>query len=297
MSAAFQAPERPTTPARPPHSALLAPSLSLSSCVRAYITRSTLGAQLSIDQHHNHMPATPLCGLYWLLHGQARLVRRGELIVDQPLPSIAFAGPHTDPTVTVNPGPVRLFTVGLLPQALQALTGVEMAAFVNRVVPISAVLDQAWQAMAQAVQQAPDDSARVQLIEAFLEPRWSRLCPDTLPKIERFQHWVEALALRSATSGAGKSARQMERRIKQWAGLPLRELRRLGRAEESFILARAEQLSGMQPPDWASLAADGGFADQAHLCRETRRISGLSPNELRKAIEQDERFWIYRIWH
>ena len=42
---------------------------------------------------------------------------------------------------------------------------------------------------------------------------------------------------------------------------------------------------------WADVAADTGYADQAHLCRVTRRIIGCSPKALRQsmavAVESD----------
>ena len=233
-----------------------------------------------------------------MLEGESYFIRGGDEELCEPVPPLSFGGPQTVPCVSVNPGPARAFMLGLLPQAFQALTGVDIAALVNRLVPVDVVLDEPWQAMVRAVRDAPDDHARVQVIEAFLEPRWRALRPLVVPRSQRYQHWVEGLALKAGTSGVGKSLRQAERRIKQWAGLPLRELRRFGRAEESFFIARAGQLSGSSArgPDWAAVAVDAGYSDQSHLCRETRRVTGLSPNELNRAIEEDESFWVYRIW-
>jgi AraC-like DNA-binding protein len=34
--------------------------------------------------------------------------------------------------------------------------------------------------------------------------------------------------------------------------------------------------------DWADIAAEADYADQSHLCREARRLSGISPQELRR---------------
>lgn len=299
MSALADNPLHPVAAPTSTHSALIAPGLALSSCVRAYITRSTVGAELRPDQRYNHLPATPLCGIYWLLHGEGNIIRRGDRQVHERVPPLSFAGPHTLPTVSFNPGPVRCFTLGLMPHALQALTGVSMADYVDRVVPLHEVLDPSWQTLAQTVLTAPDDAERVRLIEAFLTPRWSPLSHATVPRVDRVRDWSEALALRAATSGAGRSVRQMERRIKQWAGLSLRELRRMGRAEASFLQARADPATADLPrsmPDWVGIAADTGYADQSHLCRESRRVTGLSPTELTKAVQEDEGFWLYRLW-
>ena len=44
-------------------------------------------------------------------------------------------------------------------------------------------------------------------------------------------------------------------------------------------------------------SADGrAYFDQSHLCRETRRVTGFAPAELRSRIAEDESFWMYRIW-
>ncbi len=52
----------------------------------------------------------------------------------------------------------------------------------------------------------------------------------------------------------------------------------MGRAEGTLFQARdalaADQLN------WVDIAATMGFSDQAHLSREFRRITGLSPREL-----------------
>jgi transcriptional regulator GlxA family with amidase domain len=43
-------------------------------------------------------------------------------------------------------------------------------------------------------------------------------------------------------------------------------------------------------PSWADLALASGFADQAHLAREVRRFSGLSPTGLRACLGELARF-------
>lgn len=282
------------------HSALIAPRLSLASCVRAYVTRSTLGVDLRPDQRHNYYPASLLCTITFALQGESQIVRRGE--EPAPAPALStlpnnlrtwFSGPHTAPLVTFNPGPIHVLMVSLTPAAMAAMTGLDIAAWVNRIAPLEMVLDQSWQAMANAVMAAPDEKAAVHCIEEFLEPRWGAVSHSAMPKADRYRYWVESLALRASTSGVGSSLRQMERRIKQLAGLPMRDLRRLTRAEDSFFRVRDAQQSGAF--DWATAAADGGYSDQAHLCRETRRVTGLSPNELTKAINTEEGFWLYRL--
>ena len=44
------------------------------------------------------------------------------------------------------------------------------------------------------------------------------------------------------------------------------------------------------------IALDNGFSDQSHFIRETRRITGFSPEALRHGFLHEEAFWIYRAW-
>lgn len=44
-----------------------------------------------------------------------------------------------------------------------------------------------------------------------------------------------------------------------------------------------QEVAGANAVDWAGLAADGGYHDQAHLVREFRALSGLSPTQYRPA--------------
>ncbi len=112
------------------------------------------------------------------------MIYRGDESLSEPIPTVAFLGPRTVPTISANPGSIHAFILLLIPEALQALTGVDIARFVNRLAPLSAVFDTAWQDMAQAVLRATDDTAGVQLIEAFLEPRWSLIARSSLPKTD-----------------------------------------------------------------------------------------------------------------
>lgn len=274
---------------------LIAPGMGLGACVRAYISRSTLGVDLLPQERYNHFPASPLCGISWFTHGVADMLPAdgsGDWL--QRLPPISFFGPHTRPTVSYNPGPAQGFMLLMLPDALHAMTGVDVAAQVNRQSPLHQVLDASWCEMAQAALQAPDDAERVRVIEAFLLPRWQQARTQGAVPVRSFQDWAETLAVRALASGAGQSLRQAERRVKAWTGQSLRALQGRSRAEAAFFQVRQAEDAGNVV--WADLAAGAGYADQSHLCRETRRVTGLSPEALRQRVQDDESFWVYRIW-
>jgi AraC-like DNA-binding protein len=274
---------------------LYLPSLALGGCVRAYVSRNTTGASLSAHELLNHYPASPLCTLMWVIEGDGQLRSKGGVLLNKKLASrMLLSGPHTVPSVTENFGNVHGFMAFLMPDALHALTGLDISTFVNESYAVSDVLDASWQGMAQAVLSAPDDAARIDCIELFLRPRWQACRERGENSTARYHDWMLGLATRVALSGAGKSARYFERRIKRWSGLSLQRLRGLARAETSFFEARDAGEQAML--SWAEVAFNTGYSDQAHLCREVRRVTGFSPEEVKRNIETEESFWIYRLW-
>jgi AraC-like DNA-binding protein len=285
-----------------PSGTLWQPRASLAACIRATMARSTLGVSLSDEQRINHFPATPLCSLSWWFEGSSFQLLPGQAGTPCALtsPRVAMpgrwvlAGPQTRFGASWCPGPVHAMMVLFMPDALHLMTGLEPAVLTDRFVDATTVLPPEWLPMCQQVQDASDDAQRMALLEDFLEPRW-QACRPALPlQGHRYADWAMHLAQRAATSGPGRSLRQLERRIKRWAGLPLRELRGMGRSEQAFFRGVQAQTEGTL--HWAHIAADSGYADQSHLCRETRRITGFSPETLRDGIERHEGFWAYRLW-
>jgi AraC-like DNA-binding protein len=73
------------------------------------------------------------------------------------------------------------------------------------------------------------------------------------------------------------SERQLRRRVEAAVGYPPRTLARILRFQRFLGVARS---SGPAGPDLARLAAEAGYADQAHLTRDSRRLAGLPPGAL-----------------
>lgn len=275
---------------------LIAPRRALASCVRAYITRDTTALPpLPHEQRFNHFPATTFCSITWFIEGEAQYLTQCRAAEpDGRLARVVFGGPQNRPRLSYNPGPVRAFMVMLLSPAAHALTGLDLAAHADRLTPVEQVFDEGWLGMTQAVLHAPDDESRVRLLEAFLEPRWRQAREESRAPGHALGDGLQALITYMAASGWGRSMRNLERRIKAWAGQPMRTLRRLHRAEQTFTLNRDPMIAG--DTSWAEVALRAGYADQAHFCRETRDVTGHSPSELLREIQCNEAYWLYRIW-
>jgi AraC-like DNA-binding protein len=281
---------------------LWAPRLSLSACMRGVILRDTRGLALTPVQRLTYYPASPLCAIHCVFEGEAVQLRGGfpdrpasPDDARDPLPAgLVLVGPHTHPTVSWSPGPVHVLSLVLMPDALHLLTGLEPATLVNHVVDGRSLLPPEWPALFEALAALPDAEARVQRLQDFLDPRWQAVRPKQVLQGHRYADWAQGLALRAAQSSAGRSLRQVERRIKAWAGQPMRELQSLGRIEQAFFTVADS--SNEQRMRWADVAADTGYADQSHLSRATRRVTGFAPEDLRRRIRDEEPFWLYRLW-
>ena len=161
-----------------------------------------------------------------------------------------------------------------------------------------AALDRRWQPLLDGLLAADDDAAVLACLERELGSRWQALRGrDSMPRtITRFgRDWVERLGWQVHQWRRTHGPRQVERRVKAWTGRSLRHWQALVQTEGLFVSARERHEAG-QAFDWAGLAQDEGFADQAHMSRATRRISGFSPADFAQRFRDDESFWLYRLW-
>lgn len=277
------------------HATLALPSLALRRCVRAYLMLDTTQAPapgpMAGAHRLNHYPANVFCGLGWFLQGQSEVVTPGE--VPQPVPQAVFVGPQTRPWITRHSGAVRSFGVLFYPQAFHRLTGVPLDGHLDALRPQDLLLGQDWLDLGAQVLQAPDTASRLARVEAFLRPRWQEVQGGG-GALDGVSAWWRALQAQAAAEGWGPSARSLVRFATVATGQPLRRLAWLSRAEAT--LTQARQSSYHTPPVWSEVAAQGGYADQAHLCRDTRRVTGCSPAELARRADSDESYWLYRLW-
>jgi AraC-like DNA-binding protein len=136
------------------------------------------------------------------------------------------------------------------------------------------------------------------VLEHHLAPRWQALHgrASSQPSLRQLgRHWVERLAWQAQEWRRSHSSRHVERRVKAFSGRSLREWQSIVQTESLFFSAR-ERIESGQAFDWATLALDEGFADQAHMSRASKRVTGFAPGEFARRFIEDESFWMYRLW-
>ena len=167
----------PLSPRHPagliPSGELWLPRPSLTACLRAAIARSTVGHTLSDAQRINRFPASPLCSLSWWFEGrsEALVAERPDSMPTEHSPREAYpgrwvlAGPQTRPTSSYCAGPTYAMMVLFMPDALHQLTGVDPGALTDRMVDAQSLLPPDWLALCEAVQNLPDNAARLQHLD------------------------------------------------------------------------------------------------------------------------------------
>ncbi|MGH8934114.1 MAG: helix-turn-helix domain-containing protein [Egibacteraceae bacterium] len=191
---------------------------------------------------------------------------------------VFVAGPDTRPVPLVaDPGAffagIR-FRPGLAPTVL----GVAACELLDRRVPASALLGNRSDHLAERLHEASSLRAAALGLERALLA-W---LPAAVPPDRLVEAAVAALGAPSPASPVaalaqrlGISERQLNRRMTSAVGYGPKTLHRVLRFRRFLALATQAPELGL-----AQLALRAGYADQAHLCRDSRKLAGVAPTAL-----------------
>lgn len=270
------------------------PSPALGACLMAGIKRDTRDCVLTDAERFNCYPATPLAVISWIFEGTLHMVEeRGPSArptLGPALPRLVFSGPQRYPSVSWSRGPVHALSVGFYPEAMSRLIGRPIDPYFDQNLPLEAVAPPALLQACQAVLDTGGDEPFA-MLETRFQPLWRGSGQASLAPY--LSDWVRSVATSAAHSTVGRGLRQLQRRVRDWTGQSYRDLQLFIRVEEAFI--RRIETGDSSAPDLAAIAADVGFADQSHMGREIRRVTGLSPARFGERLANDEAFWYYRL--
>jgi AraC-like DNA-binding protein len=89
----------------------------------------------------------------------------------------------------------------------------------------------------------------------------------------------------------GWSPRRLHREMTATCGYGAKTLQRILRLQRTLRLVRRRALTNRRPT-LAMLALDAGYADQAHMTREFRELTGFTPRELVAKSNSDVGHWL-----
>ena len=187
------------------------------------------------------------------------------------------AGVWDGPTDVANAGPARCAQYDLDVRAARRILGVPMSELANRAVALDDVLGGSARDLSERMSETEGWRARFALVDAVLARRLHQA-----PPADAGVSW--ALDRIAATGGSvrighlardlGWSHRRLIARFRDQVGVAPKTVARVARLQG--VLACAAGAHG----DWARVAATCGYADQAHLVREVRALTGTTPGRL-----------------
>lgn len=215
-----------------------------------------------------------------------------------------LTGPRTAPLRTVVRGGDEFWGTHLWPGAAGSLLGGEASALRGVIAPAQLHLPPPWcRRLAEEFQHlfgsaagagsGPDGAGREVAAVRTLDRAWGELAAAARPLDRQILHAV-FLLLRSAgeepvgrlAAAVDLSPRHFRRRFRAAVGLTPKELARLRRLRASA--AGWVKRSGAGGARWVDLAAEHGYADQAHLVREYRSLLGTTPTGFREHADRIE---------
>lgn len=261
--------------------------------VLMYIVRDTRGCHLAGQDQLNHYPATPFCSITWMLEGGVCLLQQGKVSKDQHLPPIFLAACQSQYGVSKNLGDRHSFMAVFYSDAFHALFEMDLTTVQDSFVDAREVLNPPGQELLQAVALAADHTERRQLIENYVAQNGNSLLVSPWSRLRKMG---QNLSLRLSCSLLGVGARQAQRRARKEAGLPMLGLSRLWRAKRSHSQVLLDLAQG-HTPNWTEHASAMGYADQSHLIRDCKDVSGRSPQQLLNdaRARDNESDWMYRL--
>ena len=188
------------------------------------------------------------------------------------------AGPDRGPTRHRAEAGLTFAGVRLRPGVAETVLGVPADALCDAQPDLAALWGGTGTRVADGVLRAAGPEARIDRWLALVEERLAA-GPGIDPEVRAAIALLEGGRLPVGALGprVGLSGRQLHRRVTRQVGYSPKVLDRVLRFRR-FLGRGADAASGATP--LAVVAAEVGYADQAHLARECRRLAGATPTAL-----------------
>ncbi|MBB5936530.1 helix-turn-helix transcriptional regulator [Streptomyces zagrosensis] len=183
------------------------------------------------------------------------------------------AGPQARARIGEHDGRLAGVEVVLAPWAAYTLFGTRMDLLANWLVGPDDLLGARFQGLDEQLSACPDWATRFALLDVVLA-RWFAVGPPVSARVrwawDQLSRTVGNVPVRELAKECGWSERHLERRFGQQIGLRPKSIARLMRLRGALRLL-TDGHSG------ASAAALSGYADQGHLTREFKAMTGWTP--------------------
>ena len=167
--------------------------------------------------------------------------------------------------------------------AVRAFVDVPAVDLANRIMPLEDAFDDV-PALTEAVMASDDPRVGFGLFEDWLRAQRTTVHAEKIATavglVERIAEDVELTSAHQLAQTAGLSLRQLQRLFRDYVGASPKWVIRRNRLQEAALrIERGDSMS------LAALAADLGYADQAHLARDFKSVVGKSPSRFGSTVK------------
>lgn len=187
------------------------------------------------------------------------------------------AGLFAGPVVIESFGGACCVQVNFTPLGARRFFKQPMSELTDSMVVLDDVLGAEGMALRERLGNAPDWAARFDIAEAFVAARLKNAAETPLEIAWAYDRIITSggrTRISVLAEKLGRSRKHLASGFSDAIGIGPKTLSRIVRFN------RALGLSRQQTVDWADIAADCGYADQAHLVREFRDLAGETPTAL-----------------
>lgn len=185
--------------------------------------------------------------------------------------SCVVLGPRTRPQIVQLRGQMEGVSLTLTPAAARVFLGVPVGDVADLDVPLAEFWGPAALNLAEGLREGGGDCDSMGVLWDALRRRLAagqdRAAPAGLSTA-----LAQASLRRDLVQAFGTGERRLQQVFREHVGLPPRTVLRLARWHGLLRTLRATAR-----PDWAALAMDHGWFDQAHMNRDFRDFAGMSP--------------------
>ena len=185
------------------------------------------------------------------------------------------AGLYAGHVVMNSAGECACVQIDFTPLGAYRFFGLPMHELSGRMVSLDDLADGEIAELRRRVEDARDWDVRLDLAETFVLDRLRRGPEPSRGVVSAYRELAFChgnVRIETIAARLDWSRKHLARRFQDEIGLPPKSLARMMRFNRALDLANR-----MAAPDWAGLAAECGYADQAHLTREFGEFAGSTP--------------------
>lgn len=253
-------------------------------------TRGILGGRTARErfQISRETPSADLAGLvdyYWILTWDLRgRPPHQQQVLTHPAVHMSFTTGGRARVVGVVRGVFtetiegrgRVIGARFRPGGFRPFLDGPVSTITDRFVPVDDIFGPRARTAADAIIAAPESAGAVALLEEFLRSRVPRrpdpLIAEVAAMVARIAAETALVRVTELAADLGVGLRRLQRLFADYVGVGPKWVIRRYRMQEA-----ADHAASGTEVDWAALAADLGYADQAHFTRDFSATIGVSP--------------------